>query len=246
MNELPVLGAILFASVLGVRHGLDWDHLTAIADLVGVPGQRTRRSLGLALWYCLGHGAVILVLGLLVGVLGLHLPPELDRLSEMVVGATLVLMGLLVLSQVWRQGSRYQFAGRWSTLLHAFDHIRNRNRRHVHGPLTRQLSLRAAMGVGILHGTGAETPTQVVLFATAAAAGSSDAAALVLLAFVVGLIASDLAVALLWLSGRVGTLKLRVPGGQLALGLLTSISSLVVGLLFLFERSEMLPVLFGG
>ena len=71
-----------------------------------------------------------------------------------------------------------------------------------------------------LHGSGAETPTQVVLFATAAAAGSSDAAALVLLAFVVGLIASDLAVALLWLSGRVGTL--RVPGGQLALGLLTS------------------------
>ena len=50
--------------------------------------------------------------------------------------------------------------------------------------------------------------------------------------------------ALLWLSGRVGTI--RVPGGQLALGLLTSISSLVVGVMFLAERSEMLPVLFGG
>jgi high-affinity nickel permease len=244
MTELPILGAILFASLLGVRHGLDWDHLTAIADLVGVPGQRTRRSLGLALWYCLGHGTVIVVLGLLVGVLGLHLPPELDRASEMVVGATLVLMGLLVLSQVWRQGSGYQFAGRWSTLLHAFDRLRHRGQPHTHSPLSRQLSLRAAMGVGVLHGTGAETPTLVVLFATAAAAGSSDAAALVLLAFVVGLIASDLTVALLWLSGRVGTI--RVPGGQLALGVLTSVSSLVVGFLFLFERSEMLPVLFGG
>jgi high-affinity nickel-transport protein len=244
MTELPILGAILFASVLGVRHGLDWDHLTAIADLVGVPGQHTRRSLGLALWYCLGHGTVILVLGLLVGVLGLHLPPELDRVSEMVVGATLVLMGLLVLGQVWRQGSGYQFAGRWSTLLHAFERLRRHGRPHVQRPLTGQVSLRAAMGVGVLHGSGAETPSQVVLFATAAAAGSSDAAALVLLAFVVGLIASDLAVALVWLSGRVGTL--RVPGGQLALGLLTSISSLVVGLLFLFERSEILPVLFGG
>src|SRR5258708_3585387 len=244
MTDLPILAAILFATALGVRHGLDWDHLTAIADLVGVPGQRTRRSLGLALWYCLGHGTVILVLGLLVGVLGLHLPSELDRLSEMVVGATLVLMGLVVLSQVWRQGSGYQFAGRWSTLLHAFERLRHRGRPHLHSPLTRQLSLRAAMGVGVLHGSGAETPSQVVLFATAPAAGSSDAATLGLLAFVVGLIASDLAVALLWLSGRVGTL--RVPGGQLALGLLTSISSLVVGLLFLFERSEMLPVLFGG
>ncbi len=104
MTDLPIVGATLFASVLGVRHGLDWDHLSAIADLVGVPGQRTRRSVGLALWYCLGHGTVILVLGLLVGVVGLHLPPELDRVSEVVVGATLVLMGLLVLGQVWRQG----------------------------------------------------------------------------------------------------------------------------------------------
>ena len=56
MTDLPILAAILFATALGVRHGLDWDHLTAIADLVGVPGQCTRRSLGLALWYCLGHG----------------------------------------------------------------------------------------------------------------------------------------------------------------------------------------------
>jgi len=244
MTDLPILGAIVFASLLGVRHGLDWDHLSAIGDLVSVTGQRARRSLGLALWYCLGHGAVILVLGVLVGVLGLQLPPELDRASEIVVGATLVLMGGLVLVQVWRQGSAYQFAGRWSTLLHVLSRLRHRNRLHVHNPLARTLSMRAAMGVGVLHGTGAETPTQVVLFATAAAAGSSHAAALVLLAFVAGLIASDLTVALLWVSGLLGSL--RVPGGQLALGILTSLSSIIVGFLFLAERSEMLPVLFGG
>src|SRR5258708_14016797 len=173
MMELPILGAVRFGSCLGVGHGLDWDHLTAIADLVGVPGQGTRRSLGLALWYCLGHGTVIVVLGLLVGVLGLHLPPELDRASEMVVGAILVLMGLLVLSQVWRQGSGYQFAGRWSTLLHAFDRLRHRGQPHTHSPLSRQLSLRAAIGGVVLHRPGAETPTQVVLFATAPAAGPS-------------------------------------------------------------------------
>ncbi len=244
MTDVPILGAILFACVLGVRHGLDWDHLAAIADLVGVSGQRSRRSLGLALWYCLGHGAVILILGLGVGVLGLRLPPELDRASEMAVGATLVLMGLLVLWQVRQQKSAYQFTSRWLLLLRFVGRRGHRDRAHRDRLLNTPLSLRAAASVGVLHGTGAETPSQVVLFATAAAAGSSDAAALVLTAFVVGLIVSDLAVALLWLSGRIGTIRL--PGGQLGLGLVTGVSSLVVGLLFLADRAGMLPVLFGG
>src|SRR5260370_8028484 len=77
MTELPILGAILFASVLGVRHGLDWDHLTAIADLVGVAGPRPPRALGVGLWLCLGPRAVIPALGVLVAVPPPPPPPSL-------------------------------------------------------------------------------------------------------------------------------------------------------------------------
>ena len=77
--------AVLFAAatafVLGARHGLDWDHLTAIADLVG-PTEGRRRSFALALWYCVGHGSVILLLGILVGLVGVRLPEGLDRVFE--------------------------------------------------------------------------------------------------------------------------------------------------------------------
>jgi len=106
------------------------------------------------------------------------------------------------------------------------------------------LSFRAAFGIGLLHGTGAETPTQVVLFATAASAGSTGGAAAVLGAFIVGLVAADGAVALLWVGGRLASL--RVPRAQLGLGVLTGLASVGVGCTFILQKSALLPSLFGG
>jgi hypothetical protein len=51
-------------------------------------------------------------------------------------------------------------------------------------------------------------------------------------------------VALIWLSGRLGAGC--VPGGQLALGLITGIASLGVGATFILEKSFLLPSLVGG
>ncbi len=242
---LTVLFAAVTAFVLGVRHGLDWDHLSAIADLVGAPSQRNRRSLGLALWYCIGHGLVIVLLGTLVGLLGVRLPGGLDRVFEVVVGLTLIGLGVLVLVQVARQGRKYRFTSRWRLLLDLLRRVWLRRRGAVEWDRPGDgISTRAAFAIGVLHGTGAETPTQVVLFATAAASGSTTGALIVLLAFVTGLVVSDLGVALVWLSGRLGST--RVPLGQVALGVLTGVVSIGVGAAFILEKSAALPSLLGG
>ena len=55
----------------------------------------------------------------------------------------------------------------------------------------------AAIGVGMLHGIGAETPTQVLLFASAAGAASTLGGVAVLTAFVTGLVVSNLIVSLI-------------------------------------------------
>lgn len=65
-----------------------------------------------------------------------------------------------------------------------------------------------------------------------------------LVAFVVGLVTSDLGVAFVWLSGRLGSA--RVPFGQAALGVLTGLASIGVGAAFVLEKSAALPSLFGG
>jgi len=232
--------------LLGCRHGLDWDHISAITDLTTQSRSGDRRDLRLAFWYCIGHGLVIVLLGAMVGVLGLNLPAGIDRVFESVVGATLVALGAVVLWQLGRDRSDYRFVGRWRLLIAVVRRAWSRARRRGAGPAgpLDDLGPRSAFAVGVLHGTGAETPTQVVLFASAGAAGAGGAAALILLAFVCGLVLSDLGIAAIWLAGRLGARSL--PRVQMGLGLLTGASSLAVGTLFILGRAAVLPALFGG
>lgn len=236
--------------LLGARHGLDWDHIAAITDLTAAKaddhGPARGRRLGLAFWYCIGHGLVIALLGLAVGVLGVGLPDGLDRVFESVVGLTLVVLGGFVLYQLGRDRGTYRYAGRVAMLVGAIRRGYARMRRRelpVGGPLD-DLDGRSAFLVGLLHGTGAETPTQVVLFASAGASGSAAGATLILLSFIAGLVLSDLGIAATWLVGLVGVR--RTPALQVVLGGLTGLSSLVIGLLFLDGRAAVLPALFGG
>ncbi len=245
MKLQPFIFTALVGLVLGFRHGLDWDHLTAIGDLIGSPTRRSARSFALAIWYGIGHGTVIALLGVAVGLLGVHLPYGLDRIFEAVVGVTLVLLGLVVLWQLWRDRSQYRYTSRWLLLIDLVRRAWFRRRgREDWDKVTANLSNRTAFSIGVLHGTGAETPTQVVLFASAGASGSSTTAALVLGAFIIGLLLSDAMVAVLWLSGRLtGT---RFPRLQIGLGLATGLASVTVGVLFVAGMSAVLPTLFGG
>lgn len=83
--------------------------------------------------------------------------------------------------------------------------------------------------VGLLHGTGAETPTQIALLAAAGASGSATAVALILGAFVAGLVVADLGIAGAWLSGSLGSH--RATRVQIALSAVTGLASLTLGLL---------------
>ncbi len=232
------------ALLLGARHGLDWDHLAAIADLAGAPSAEGRRSLGLALWYCIGHGSVIVALGAAIGMLGIRIPGGLDWLFEAAVGATLIGLGILVLRQVASERRGYRYRSRWRLLIEG---VRRRGRRATAASVEADdaaVSPRAALAVGILHGAGAETPTQIVLFVSAAAARSAMAVGIVILMFVAGLIASDLGVAVVWLRGH--RRSARTPVAHLAFGLATAAMSIGVGATFIVGRAAILPSLFGG
>ncbi len=235
--------------VLGARHGLDWDHIAAITDLTAASDAEDRsgpRRLGLALWYCLGHGLIIALLGFAVAVMGVGLPAGVDTAFQYVVGLTLVLLGGFVLYQLGRDRGSYRYAGRVALLVGAVRRGWRRARRRetpLDNPLD-DLTKRSAFVVGLLHGTGAETPTQVVLFASAGASGSGAAATLILLAFVAGLIVSDLGIAAAWLTGLVGSR--RAPRMQVVLGAFTGLSSVGIGVVFLAGHETLLPALIGG
>lgn len=245
LDALPMaLAATSFA--LGARHGLDWDHIAAITDLTAPrkgdeddAGRHGRRGLGLSFWYCTGHGLVLAVFGALVLLLGIGLPAGMDAAFEYVVGITLVTLGGVVLYQLGRYRSDYRYTGRISLVVGALRRGWARARRREVPVDVLDVDRRGAFLVGLLHGTGAETPTQVVLFASAGAAGSTGSAVLILGAFVAGLVLADLGIAAAWLSGVLGTR--RAPSVQIGLGVVTGVASLALGLLILTGHSGIVP-----
>jgi hypothetical protein len=246
---IPLLALAGTSFLLGARHGLDWDHIAAITDLTSprqgdedAPVRYGRRGLGLALAYCIGHGLVLAVFAGLILLLGIGLPAGLDALFEYLVGLTLVTLGAVVLYQLGRYRSDYRYAGRISLVVGGLRRGWARaRRREVADDAFADVDRRGAFLVGLLHGTGASTPTQVVLFATTAAAGSTSDAAVVLAAFVLGLIVTDLGIAAAWVSGLVGAR--RAPTLQLGLGVVTGVASVTLGALILTGYGDLVPPL---
>jgi cytochrome c biogenesis protein CcdA len=103
---------------------------------------------------------------------------------------------------------------------------------------------RTAFVVGMIHGVGAETPTQVLIFLAAAGASGKGAGVVVLLAFLVGLLTSN---TLITLGSSFGFLQASQNWKiYVSVAVLTGIFSLVIGTLFLFGKASLLPALFGG
>jgi high-affinity nickel-transport protein len=108
----------------------------------------------------------------------------------------------------------------------------------------RNYSAHSAYLVGVVHGIGAETPTQVLLFVAAAGAGGSGLGVVLVLTFIVGLLISNSIITALSTFGYIGARKnvkaLMVVGG------LTAVFSLTVGMFFLLGQGSLLPALLGG
>jgi high-affinity nickel permease len=86
--------AITLGLFLGVRHASDVDHVCAIASLLK-SGQGLRGALRVALFWSLGHSVTFFAVGLLLVQGRVTLPPKWEPLTELLVGALLVGLGLV-------------------------------------------------------------------------------------------------------------------------------------------------------
>ena len=101
-----------------------------------------------------------------------------------------------------------------------------------------------AFAVGMIHGIGAETPTQVLIFLSAAGAGGAGVGILVLVAFIVGLLASN---SMITLGSAFGFLRASTNFPIYAtVAVVTGVFSLVIGTIFVLGKTTLLPALFGG
>ena len=247
--------ALLSAAVLGFRHGLDYDHIAAITDISSVQA-KPRDAMQFGLLYVAGHATTVALLGALAVVFRLSLPAASDRWAERLVGITLLTLGIYVLGTFFRESS-----------VHSTTHShrpRTRITLLINGMLWIYWRLSRIFGgtrveapqvfkdgygtsstflVGVIHGLGAETPTQLLLFLMAANLGGTAAGLLGLLMFILGLLAMNT----LMCASAAGLFSsiLSRPGALRGLTLLTSAYSIVVGAIFLFGAADKLPSLTG-
>jgi len=300
------IGVLATGLALGIRHGIDWDHIAAITDITSTtaaaggaeaaheeqhrsvsghhhghggaleihahdagPGAATLapatrggaspfhrvgheqvEAIQLGTLYALGHGAVVIALGIAALAFGALLPEWLDPIMGRIVGLTLVLLGGWVLYSVYRYargGESFRLRSRWMLV---FDGIRYAWRRagaRLHGhehvePLEMSsYGPKTAFGVGMIHGVGAETGTQVLLIAAVGGAASAGLGIPMLFAFVLGLLISNFAIVVLTSVGFVASqTRERI---YVVVGLVAGIFSLIIGTIFLLSLDGMIPAM---
>lgn len=240
-------GALVACFLLGLRHGFDYDHLAALADIAAV--QRSwKEGMTLGMIYACGHALVILFLGVLVALFHLRLPPSLDAWAPRLTGVTLIVLGLAILAGLIRRPHSHSDArSRWTILIDSFLYARWRMRRHFSPDLERPspfawtYSHPSVFGIGALHGLGAETPSQLMVFLLAASLGTPGKTVLGLCVFVCGLVLMNG----LMMAGLGGTFCVRRTKRRVGRGLAYAGAaySLGIGIVFLLNAAGYLPPL---
>jgi high-affinity nickel permease len=244
--ELALFSCVL----LGLRHGFDYDHLAAITDITSVQ-RNWREGMRLGLLYALGHALTVAILGAAVIFLHLGLPAHLDAIGERLVGATLIILAIYVLVAFLRRkraGHGHLIPqSRIALLINGAQHAawRVRRLRNPEAPRPDPFAFRynrsSVFVVGIIHGLGAETPSQLLLFLLAANLGGTSRGFLGLLCFITGLLVMNTLMTAS-ASGIFVTSTNR-PRLQTVITSLTAVYSFVIGFIFLFGASDKLPAL---
>jgi hypothetical protein len=296
------VGVLLTGFALGLRHGIDWDHIAAITDITSTtaaavvaegaheeqhdritgahhghggsgelrahdqgPGAATIapavrgesgprfgadqvEAVKLGTLYALGHGVVVIALGIAALAFGALLPEWLDPIMGRIVGVTLVVLGAWVLYSVYRYargGESFRLRSRWMLVFDGIRYAWRRVQARLHGhehvePLEMSsYGPRTSFGVGMIHGVGAETGSQVLLIAAVGGAASAGLGIPMLFAFVAGLLVSNLGIVLLTSAGFVASqTRERI---YVAVGLVAGLFSLTLGLIYVFGMDAIVP-----
>jgi high-affinity nickel permease len=240
LMNTPLNLVLLSCAFLGFRHGFDYDHIAAITDIAGMQ-TGISRTMRLSLMYALGHAATVAVLGGIVIGFQLSLPAEMDRWAERLVGVTLILLALYVLNTLIRHRGRQMPRSRASLILGAGSWLHRRTKRWLPGSKTKPDSVRQPVTsfgcfvIGIIHGLGAETPSQLALFLMASNLGGVERGLAGLGFFLLGLLLMNTLMAASTAGlFRAGHKRRR---WNVFFAGLTAVYSLLIGIIFLLGYS---------
>ena len=169
MPVLEVLTGSALGSLLGMRHALEPDHLTAVSTLMATPtGERSSlRAAMLGASWGVGHTLSLVVVGAVLVVLRAEMPPRVADVFELFVAIMLVGLGARAIAVAVRQGPI------GPTHTHHHGHVVHSHagaRPHVH--VGRWTLARRPLLVGAVHGLAGSGALTALVLATLTSAAA--------------------------------------------------------------------------
>jgi high-affinity nickel-transport protein len=205
-------------------------------------------SLRLAWLYAIGHSLALCLVTAAAANFAARIPAWLEPLIERTVGATLLVFGLWVMVQcsaALSARSQYRFQSRFMMLAQFVARLASLAK--LQQPLSKpspdfmsaRTAHKTAFGIGVIHGFGAETGTQILIITMINGALNHALAIALLGTFLLGFALSNTSIALLLSLGYLSSS--RIAPINTALGILSGLFSLCVGIQFLAGKANNLP-----
>lgn len=173
LDSLPII--LLAALLLGLRHAVDPDHVAAMATLVaGAPKRGARAAGTLGLTWGLGHGAMLVAVGVPLVLVGGGAPHWLQQTADAAVALMIIGLSLKLIRQSRRERLHLHAHEHMGGVRHAHVHAHRQGASHEHRHPVR--TRRAAFGIGLLHGLGGSGAVTLVLLAAIDSKGLAVAA----------------------------------------------------------------------
>src|SRR5258705_5309923 len=165
--EPTLYAAFGLGLILGIKHALDADHLIAVSTIVSEHQSLKWASLIGAFWG-LGHTATLFVVGLLVIVLRLTIPPRLALGLEFLVAVMLVVLGVRILWRSFRAEKIHLHPHNHSPERHAHFHVHGEpgEREEVHSHPHPFKAMRKPFFVGMVHGLAGSAALMLLVLTT--------------------------------------------------------------------------------
>ena len=214
LSLASILSLLGLGLLLGLEHALDADHVVAVSTLVSQTKSIKKSSL-FGIFWGLGHTTTLFVVGLLILVFKLAIPPRLALSFEFLVGIMLVALGLDVLRKVWRDRSHIHTHQHEDgvTHTHLHSHADDGGHHHQHRSFL----------VGLVHGLAGSSALMLLVLTTV---DSVWLGVIFILVFgagtIVGMLITSTLIALpfKWMSNFAGIDRiLRLAAGVISVGL---------------------------
>jgi high-affinity nickel permease len=229
-----LLAVAAVATVLGLRHATDPDHLAAVTTLIaGTEERATKAAARLGAAWGSGHATSLFLFGVPIILFKAYLPERVEQGAETAVGFLIIGLALWLLVR-WHRGIFH---------VHIHAHERLHAHGHVHPSEHPHATVRArsplqAFGIGLVHGMGGSAGVGVLLL------GSIHDHALAVGALAIFAFCTALSMALLSTGfGRaLASARLRASFDRLAPGL--ALLSLAFGAWYALGALDLAPYFF--